>query len=85
MNSDLIFRIVLAILFILVIATRKSFENRSARVAAGKLKQDLDSRTSVLLQSRLLTLSNLGIIAYLIHSSWMTWSALPRVTERISA
>lgn len=62
MNSDLIFRVILAILFVIVIGVRRYFEIRSARVAKKDLVQDLDSRSQTRLQSLLLTVSNLAMI-----------------------
>ena len=76
MNSDLIFRLILAILFVVVVGTRRFFEQKAAKTAKEGLEQDMDSRTQIALQSVLLTLSNLAMIAYLINPSWMTWSSL---------
>lgn len=76
MNNDLIFRLILAILFVLVVGTRRYFEQKAAKTAKEALKQDMDSRALIALQSLLLTLSNLAMIAHLINPSWMAWSSL---------
>jgi protein-S-isoprenylcysteine O-methyltransferase Ste14 len=80
MNDDLIFRIILGILFVIVIGTRRYFEIRSAKTADAGLVQDRDSSRQIALMSILLTLSNLTLIVFLINPNWMAWSSisLPR-------
>jgi protein-S-isoprenylcysteine O-methyltransferase Ste14 len=76
MNDDLIFRVILAILFVLVVGTRRYFEQKAAKTTKEELKQDIDSRALIVIPSLLLTLSNIAIIAYLIKPSWMAWSSV---------
>lgn len=75
MQTAAVFRIILAILFIVVIATRKVFEQQSATLAAQGVKRDQDAGRAIVLQSALLTISNLAIIVYLINPRWMAWSS----------
>ena len=77
MESKIIPRLILTILFILVIGTRRYYERKSATVAKNDLKQDLDAATIIRVQSLLLTVGNLGMIAYLINPTWMAWSSIP--------
>ena len=76
MNSDLVFRFVLAILFLLVIGTRRYFELKAAKTANQGLIQDMDSRTQNAILSLLLTVSNLAIIVFIINPNWMAWSSI---------
>ena len=76
MEKGLIFRLILGGMFLVVIVTRKYFEQRAVKTAHEGLDQDKDSRNLIALQSLLLTVSNLGMIAYLINPNWMAWSTL---------
>lgn len=76
MNNDLIFRIILGIMFVIVIGTRRYFEIQSAKTADGGLEQDRDSGPQNTIMSILLTLSNLALIVFLINPNWMGWSSV---------
>jgi protein-S-isoprenylcysteine O-methyltransferase Ste14 len=76
MDNNLIFRLILGLLFVLVIGTRRYFETKTAKIANEGLIQDKDSRTQIFLQSLLLTISNLAMIVFLINPNWMAWSSI---------
>ena len=77
MNSDLIFRILLGLIFVATIAIRRYYERRSAAIARTELAQDRDNPREITLLSLILTLVNLAIIVYLINPDWLAWSRLP--------
>jgi protein-S-isoprenylcysteine O-methyltransferase Ste14 len=64
MDTDLLFRIILGILFVTTIANIE-------------LIQDRDNPRHIALPSLTLTLVNVAIIAHLINPDWLTWSTLP--------
>ena len=76
MDNDLIFRVILAALFIIVLGSRKYFERQAAKTAEQGLEQDKDKRALIVLESLLLTLSNLALIAHVVNPRWMLWSTL---------
>jgi protein-S-isoprenylcysteine O-methyltransferase Ste14 len=75
-NSSLGLRLIPAVLFVVVIGVRRRFERRSRRLSASQIKHDLDSRRLIDAQSALLTISNLGMIVYIIRPEWMAWSSV---------
>lgn len=76
MDNDLIFRIILGLLFLITLVTRRYYERRSLATATEGLLQDRDQQRFILTQSALLTVSMLGLIIYIINPSWMSWSTI---------
>ncbi len=76
MNTDLIFRIILGVLFLVTLITRRYYERRSAATAEASLLQDRDDQRMIALQSALLTVSLLALIVYVSNPAWMGWSTI---------
>lgn len=76
MEIDLIFRIILGILFLVTLVTRRYYERQAAATAAQGLQQDQDDKRIITLQSALLTISLIALIVYVINPAWMSWSTI---------
>ena len=73
MKSELIFRIVTGILFAVIIVTRKIYETQAMMT---RVEKDLDDKRVIAFQGLFLTISLLGVVAYLIQPNWMNWSTI---------
>lgn len=73
MKSELIFRIVTGILFAVIIVTRKIYETQAMMT---RVEKDLDDKRVIAFQGLFLTISLLGVVAYLIQPNWMDWSKI---------
>ncbi len=76
MDNELIFRIILGILFLITLLTRRYYERQAAATAEGGLLQDRDDQRMIAVQSVLLTISLIALIVYVINPGWMDWSTI---------
>jgi len=82
MENEIIYRIITGILFVVILATRKRYENQAEEVAEEGIVADRDDKRLIGIQSLLLTISLIIIIVYIINPSWVSWSTI-RIGEPI--
>jgi protein-S-isoprenylcysteine O-methyltransferase Ste14 len=78
-NIETIFRIILAVLVVVMYIPRRYYQELSRRTVEAGLKQDRDEKGMITSQTIFLALSMVGLIVILIKPAWMAWStfALP--------
>lgn len=74
MNTEKLFRIILAILVVVMYLPRRYYQEMSLRTIKEGLLQDRDDKRVVAVQTFLLFLSTVALIILLIKPGWMIWS-----------
>jgi protein-S-isoprenylcysteine O-methyltransferase Ste14 len=74
MDHENVFRIILAVLVVVMYVPRRYYQELSRRTVRGGLRQDRDEKRTIASQTVILGLSMVGLIVILIKPAWMAWS-----------
>ena len=75
LNNQVLYRIWAGFLLVVILVTRKIYENRAKAEVQSGLVQDLDDKFLNAIESLLLTVSLVAILAYIINPIWVHGSA----------
>lgn len=77
MDHENTFRIILAVLVVVMYVPWRYYQGLSRRTVREGLRQDRDEKRTIESQTVFLGLSMLGLIVILIKPAWMAWSTFP--------